>query len=195
MSIDQQETKLLKKSLCFLLSGKAGVGKSFGSELLCKESRRQGYVTLSAHFATWVKQTAYAIGWDGVKDDAGRKLLQDIGKVGRDYDQNTWAKLTMNNIMDKPNFPYDVVVIDDWRFPNELSYIVDNEPLYKTIKIRIESKDREILSGSDLYNDVSETSLDGSAFDYVIYNSIHDSNVLEVRLMEILKIEIEKNIF
>jgi len=46
-------------------------------------------------------------GWDGQKDDRGRKLLQDIGTIGREYNENVWVnytKATINDIICKSHF-------------------------------------------------------------------------------------------
>lgn len=195
MSTEAPKINNMKKTLCFLISGKAGVGKSYASTILKTYSDFYGIKCLEAHFASEVKHTAYIVGWDGVKDEKGRKLLQDIGKVGRQYNKDTWAKLTFDSVFDKPLFPYDVVVIDDWRFPNESEYIERTEPLYKVVKIHVRSKDREILKGTAMYNDESETSLDGYSFDYTIDNYILDGEHIDEELKVILEKEIRNNTF
>lgn len=99
-------------------------------------------------------------GWDDKKDDAGRKLLQDLGKVGREYNQNLWVKHLLTQ-MDRnfgvatQIFPTNFILIDDWRFPNEYEYLKSN-PVLDIITIRVAG--RGGLQG-ETANDVSENSL------------------------------------
>lgn len=162
----------LTHTLCFLVSGKAGVGKSYVSLKLKALCESYGLKSVITPIAYGVKSTATFMGWDGNKDTKGRKLLQDIGKAGRSYDADTWVKSTFSRIEDLIGYPYDVVIIDDWRFPNESDYIDINELLYKTVKIRVVDPDRESLIGTNEYTDISETSLDHYSFDWVISPTI-----------------------
>lgn len=112
-------------------------------------------------FSNPIKFVAQAfIGWDKEKDEKGRKLLQDIGKVGREYDIHIWVKHLLGQ-MDK-NFgsnshiyPANFVIVDDWRFPDELSYLKFN-PILDVITVRVFG--RGGLDG-DVAFDVSENSL------------------------------------
>lgn len=71
------------------ISGKAGVGKDTVSKAMMDifpSVYRQG------SFAAPLKIAAAKLfGWDGAKDDKGRKLLQRLGSdVGRHFDPNIW---------------------------------------------------------------------------------------------------------
>lgn len=161
---------MLGKSICILLSAKAGVGKSTSAKYLANLAEKgYGYSTVIAPFATGVKQVARdSFGWNGLKDEKGRKLLQDVGQTGRNYDENIWVRKTMEEILPaSSHYPYDVVLSDDWRFPNEADYI-RKLYLYNLYTIRLVCPEREILKGTPLYDDVSETSLDKYKFDYAI---------------------------
>jgi dephospho-CoA kinase len=147
---------LNKKLLVILFSGKAGVGKTT-SAMLLKVLLENKYVVRRASFAESLKDIAFQMGWNGEKDKKGRKLLQDIGYVGREYNKNVWVSKTLNNALSDP-FPPDIIIIDDWRFPNEIDFI-KQDLLYKPISIRIYAPNREILKNTPEYNDVSETSL------------------------------------
>ena len=66
-----------------LFSGKAGTGKTTASNYLLYLAEKNGYLL---HFATMVKDIAKRyFWWDGVKDEKGRRLLQEIGRTGRNY--------------------------------------------------------------------------------------------------------------
>ena len=160
----------LPKTVCLLLSGKAGVGKTYSANVIQSYLSGLGYKVTRESFATGVKQVATYMGWDGKKDDKGRVLLQDIGKIGRKYDKDIWVRSTFERLEQAVGFPFDVVIIDDCRFINEVSFVRDNEVLYNTIVVRLQSSEREILKGTPAYYDDSETELDKYMFDYIIHN-------------------------
>lgn len=182
-----------KKTLCFLFSGHAGVGKTYCAKLLInllKENRIScGYFP----FAYGVKETANFMGWDGEKHQRGRRLLQRIGQFGREYDPYMWVRSTMTRAEESIGYPYDAIVIDDWRFINEVEYIRSNEPLYKPITIRLGAPHREILKGTPEYNEISETELDEYYFDYKFYNTQDGPEYATEFLEWMIKREIENN--
>lgn len=159
--------------LSILVSGKAGVGKTTFSNFLV------GYLpknkTYIIPFALGVKEVARTgFGWNGCKDDEGRKLLQEVGAVGRRYDKDIWVKQALEVAKYRR-----YSIHDDWRFPNELNYFRNNN--INTLTIRIEAPDRESLKGSPLYTDISETSLPSATtevgisanyYDIIIYNNL-----------------------
>lgn len=182
----------MAKTLVFLLSGKAGVGKTHSYSIASDITKKLGMVSCYSPFATGVKNTARFMGWDGRKDIAGRRLLQRIGSAGREYDIDLWAKKSINFVQSQIGYPFDIVFIDDWRFKNEHTYLL-SQPLYKPILIRIDAPLMESLKGTPEYDDVSETELDGYTFDYVISNSLNTD--LEPILDSIIKQEVSKNIW
>lgn len=165
----------VRRTIIVLLSGKAGVGKTTVANLLLDYlTARYDKIRIGIFpFANRLKFVARMLGWDGIKDEKGRTLLQDLGKVGRDYDEDVWVKGTiLGTIESHPYYPLDVVITDDWRFPNEEDFIKKNM-LYETFKVRVECESREALKGTPQYNDVSETSLpDGGdkLYDLTIIN-------------------------
>lgn len=112
-------------------------------------------------FANPIKFIAQAfMGWDKEKDDKGRKLLQDLGRIGREYNENVWVKHLLNqmnkNFGNKNQiFPTNIVIVDDWRFPNELAYLKGN-PVIDVFTVRVFG--RGGLEGDTAF-DVSENSL------------------------------------
>jgi energy-coupling factor transporter ATP-binding protein EcfA2 len=143
-----------------MISGKAGTGKSTTAKILqgIFSARGKGAVTRS--FASNIKRIARdQFGWDGVKDEKGRKLLQDIGAMGRAYDPDIWPKKLIFDLKDELYFQeHDFILIDDWRFPNEGYYMADNThmPVYC---VRLEAPAREILRGTPLFDDPTETAM------------------------------------
>lgn len=179
----------LDKTLCFLFSGKAGVGKSYNSRVLLDYLSFLGYKVTAESFATGIKEVASFMGWDGVKDAKGRKLLQAIGQTGRDYDENIWVRSTFGRLEEQIAYPFDAVIIDDCRFKNEISYIENNELLYKIVPIRIEAKFRESLANTPMYNDISEVDLDDFNFKYELHNIDDGSDAVLHDLKIILEAE------
>ena len=153
-----------------MFSGRAGVGKTFCSDIAQKYCNELKLKTTKEPFAFGVKETAKFMGWDGVKGAKGRKLLQDIGNAGRQYDKDLWVRAAVNRIENSVGYPYEAVFVDDFRFENEAQYIIDYVPLYKPILIRVRAPDRETLKGTTQYLDPSETELDEKEFDWYLMN-------------------------
>jgi energy-coupling factor transporter ATP-binding protein EcfA2 len=161
------------KTMCILISGKAGVGKTTSANILKGIfATIYGYESYIGHFAGGVKEVARQMGWDGLKDERGRKLLQQIGGVGREYDINNWCSwLFDRELPSQLQFPYDIVLVDDWRFPNESLY-VRSMPGYNVFTVKIVAPEREILKGTPEYNDASETALEDAkvVYDALLFN-------------------------
>lgn len=158
------------KTLCFMFSGKAHVGKTTCAEILTKIAKEDGLNVGIFPIATKVKLIARDFGWLGEKDERGRKLLQDIGNIGRSFDEDVFIKSCTNSIERSERYPYDVVILDDWRFTNEFLFVKNTQLLYKPITIRVQSSVRGGLDGN-LGEDVSETSLDEFSFMYTVDNN------------------------
>lgn len=184
--------RYLNKSVVILLSGHAGVGKSTSAKYL-EQKLSEEFNCVIAPFAKGVKNVAYSMGWDGLKDLKGRTLLQGIGGIGRDYNENIWVEKTFESLAKSPHYPFDFVFVDDWRFPNE-EFFAREQFLYAVYTIRIVAPEREILKGTPQYFDVSETSLDGHSCDYVVYNN-YEFESLYSDLDGIIEDIITKNLY
>lgn len=96
------------------LAGYAGSGKDTAADVLVG----LGYQRRA--FAGALKELAARIGWDGAKDDAGRRLLQELGVGCRDVlGADVWVNALMANLTGPS-------VIVDVRFPNEVTAIADH---------------------------------------------------------------------
>ena len=153
-----------------LISGKAGAGKTTLANLLKNafEVFDSGQQPVVASFAQPIKDVARSIGWGGSKDDKGRKLLQDLGRAGRAYDENLWVAL-----LDRNTQYNNLVIVDDWRFPNEDVYLVSSG--CTVVKLRVTGRSYDM---GELGNDSSETALPNSYeglghayYDLVVNNS------------------------
>lgn len=127
------------------VSGLAGAGKS----ALCRSviALAAPVECVIAPVATEIKKIATMSGWDGSKDEKGRKLLQDLGTPFRDYYKHLWIWKWMQNFCDSvimqtseymqfedpvgpnpvptamvPNSDRMLFLIDDMRSPKELEF-------------------------------------------------------------------------
>lgn len=183
-----EEVWEMPKATFILVSGLAGVGKTTFAYKIIDEFKeeRPDYIVVKGAFAMGVKAIAKVMGWDRQKDEKGRQLLQDIGNTGRKYDEDTWVKYFHKYVEKNYVFVPDVVVVDDWRFPNEAEYI-KNLGLYDVITIRVEAPEREMLKGTPQYFDISETSLSlDDKYDYII-NNIGSLNMLDLSAENIVQ--------
>jgi len=187
--------KMYGKTLVFLISGKAGVGKSTFGKIVYNIYTEIGKRAITVPFASGIKRVCKVLGWDGEKDEKGRRLLIAVGQVLREYDVNTWAKIAEMEIHDTL-IPYDVVIIDDWRFPNEMEFM-EGSPEYEVITVRINSSSREMLKDTEFYNDISETSLpeSGEIYEFEILNegnTIEDLKLIADTVTKVIDDRLEK---
>ena len=164
-------------------AGKMHSGKSFAAKRCQDLLRSNGYCTGILHFAKAVKDIALDMGWNGVKDVKGRRLLQLIGtECGREcIDDNVWVDKWLNNyhryIEVNPNL---ILLVDDVRFENELNCIKN----LGGIVIYIKGKESWI---KNLFAHKSEKLITKSMTDVVIDNRDKNENRLINSLELILK--------
>ena len=93
--------------------GLAGAGKDTAALALVAHGWRR------VAFADKLKSLAFYFGWDGCKDEKGRKLLQDLGMAARAYNDDFWIIQAFRTALENwhPN------VYTDVRFQNEADYI------------------------------------------------------------------------
>lgn len=166
-----------------LISGKAGHGKDTFAEILQDNFTIQGYKVLTIHFADLVKEFARLYyGWAGNKDVEGRALLQYIGTdLMRKYDADYWARI-VGEFLAAADKDFNVAIIPDNRFENEIEVVKHYCPQTKTIRVQRWTTENEpyinpILTNAQL-NHPSETSLDNYTFDYLINNYEGQQEVL-----------------
>ena len=163
--------------ICLVISGKAGSGKDTVAKYMEEKLKEEGKKVITIHYADAVKWVVKDyFNWNGLKDEHGRKLLQTIGTdvVRRAY-PNFWVGIVVGLLFsfDQANL-FDVALIPDARFENEVEITMDSLPESCCIRI-----DRRNLDGTPWINPnlteeqrkhPSETSLDNYVFDYVIHN-------------------------
>lgn len=94
--------------------GRMQVGKTTAADHLV---HRHGFVKFA--LADPIKEIARRyMGWDGAKDTRGRRLLQQIGTVGREYDPGVW----LDHLARRLDAAGPVgAVVDDLRLPHEVA--------------------------------------------------------------------------
>lgn len=155
--------------LTLLISGKAQSGKDTFAEFVSEYAQLVGKKYQRIAYADAVKELAYQFGWDGKKDERGRKLLQLIGtEVGRGYNPDIWIDKAIEKLKAAQLNGVDIVCITDCRYPNEIERIKSLEwVLGKVVTVRIE---RPGAGCGENAGHISETSLDDWKFGCVIQN-------------------------
>lgn len=187
------------KSHIVLISGQQGSGKSTLASALEQEAykhnlnpKRMKYadVLYDIHDAIWDLMKQYGIKKDkllkkGEKIDG--KLLQVIGtEWGRYRDPNLWVSIMRERIKDENG--EKLIIIDDVRFPNELS------PATRafTVRVRLECDEETRKSRAEKWREdtshPSETSLNGkeSLFD-LVFDTSPEGESVESMVKKILK--------
>lgn len=181
--------------LVILVSGKLGSGKDWLSDSLMKIFERD-YKPMKLSFADQLKvvcMTEKGLTFDECyieKTPNSRKVLQTVGtEEYRSRDPDIWIRYLMNWIKVYHHRGYNVFIIPDCRFPNDISIL---SPVFRVKSIRLEAPDRNELRlrqesrGSEevytsIKNHYSEIALDDyNGFDCVINNTISDPILLNL---------------
>ena len=98
------------------IGGRMQVGKTTAADRLVE---RHGFVKYA--LAAPIKEIAEgAFGWDGRKDARGRRLLQEVGTVGRNYQGDIWLdRFAARLAAETP----PRAVVDDLRLEREERYL------------------------------------------------------------------------
>lgn len=167
------------------ISGKAQSGKDSIAKIMDERLTKNGKSVLVIHYADLVKYICSSIfGWDGVKDDYGRSLLQRIGTdVVRKKNPNYWVDFVIEILTFFPN-EWDVVLIPDCRFPNEIARL--KEEGFDPIHVRVLRDSYDSTLTAEQQNHSSETALDNYGADYYIFND-KSMDCLRAYVYELLK--------
>lgn len=151
------------------VSGHAGNGKDTVAGMIREALEAQGESILIAHFADLVKYVCRTFfDWNGEKDDYGRRLLQYVGTdVIRSEEPDFWVNFIIR-MMRFFGDMWDVVIIPDARFPNEISRL--REAGFEVDHLRIVRKNYESTLTPEQQAHPSETALDDAEPDHVIIN-------------------------
>ena len=107
----------------YTISGKAFHGKDTFAQFLKREFMNEGKKVCIVHYADYLKNiVSLYYDWDGEKDEKGRSLLQRLGtdKV-REKNPSYWVDMVKSLINTVLWDDFDVFLIPDARFPNEIT--------------------------------------------------------------------------
>lgn len=163
--------KYQKRNVVILIAGKIGAGKTTVANFM-QQSIPTNYSSMVSSFALGIKTIAQHIGWNSEKDGKGRQLLQQLENIGREYNKNTWVKLTMDVVSRMTNpITLDFLFIDDWRFPNEYKWFADRADIYGVYRVRVHRENEKDISEMSLPNNFEH-------YDYNIVNKNMDLDEL-----------------
>ena len=150
------------------ISAKAQHGKDTAAKLIKENLEKKGQRVLITHYADLLKFICVKyFGWNEVKDEAGRTLLQYLGTdvVGA---QNPayWAEFIAGLLKMLPN-TWDYVLIPDCRYPIEVSTMKDQ---FETVVLRVERPNFDNGLTEVQKQHASEVKMDDYKFDALIYN-------------------------
>lgn len=163
------------------ISGKAEHGKDTLAGMMKEVLEQKGERVLITHYGDLVKYVARTFfSWDGLKNEEGRTLLQYIGtdKV-RQKNVNFWVEF-IAEILDIFSDRWDVVLIPDCRFANEIDVLLNNG--FSVTSVRINRENHVSALTPDQLSHASETSVDDIIADYIVTNTtleeLYESAVL-----------------
>lgn len=144
-------------------SGKAENGKTTFANMLKAELEERGKTAIVFHFADFLKFICKQYyGWDGNKNEAGRKLLQTTGtEIFRKNNPGCWVRMAREFILGLGD-SVDYVLIGDCRFHDEVE-IAD-------VSVRIDRVNYENHLTPEQRKHQSEVDLDDYNFDIVVLN-------------------------
>ena len=160
-----------------LVSGKAQSGKDSTAFIMKELLEKQQKKVLIIHYADNLKLFAKNyFGWNGIKDEDGRKLLQWLGTdvIRKNY-KDTWVDMIIALLKGIQTL-YDYIIIPDVRFPNEVDKMCDN---FDCITIRIIRPNFDNGLTDEQKNHPSETALDDYPMEYELINYGDLKNLLE----------------
>lgn len=151
-----------------LISGKARSGKDTTADFIREQLENRGLSVLKINYADYLKFVCSKyLGCSQEKNQATRNMWQYIGTdVIRANDPDFLVRTVVDLVKAlEPAGLFDVVIVPDLRFPNEVDYWQQRG--YEVDTIRVIRKDYESELTASQKAHPSETSLDDYSFDYV----------------------------
>jgi hypothetical protein len=139
-----------------IINGTARTGKDTFVDY-CRELCQGIIPVYSFSSVTKIKEIAYILGWDGIKDERGRKFLSDLKIISSQYDG---PFNFMQGELSKLELPY--IVFFMIREPNEIKKFCD----------RIEGVRTLLLERSDViqFENHADLNVKNYPYDYIIKN-------------------------
>ena len=172
-----------KKPLIICVCGKARSGKNTVCNFMYSNFQKKGYKTILSPYTKYLKKYINEIsGWQESDDNnKPRELLQDISsqlikkKLGY---TNFFIERQIQDINIYSYF-FDIIIIPDVRFPNEIEELRKN--FKRVIAIGIERPNFDNGLTETQKNDATETSLNNyQNFDYYIVNKNNEKELFNI---------------
>ena len=169
---------MIRKLKIITISGHARNGKDTVAGFLERKLKADGYKVLITHYADLVKYVCEKyFGWDKLKDERGRQLLQYVGTdIVRQQQPDFWVDF-IKSILTLFHSHWDYVIIPDARFPNEIE-VLKRDGL-DVIHLRVDRPEFDNGLTDEQKHHPSETSLDDVVPDYIIINNAGLSELSE----------------
>lgn len=153
-----------------LISGKAQHGKDTTAGFMQSQLKEHGDRVLVTHYADLLKYICKSyFGWDGVKDERGRMMLQYVGTdVIRKQNPSLWVDFVAM-MLKYFHENWDYVLIPDCRFPNEVTTMIDNG--FDTVHVRVVRDGFKSPLTEEQQKHPSEIALDNVKPDIYLHNS------------------------
>lgn len=153
------------------ISGKARSGKTTIANALKEKLELQGMRVKIVNFADYLKMILKEYyGWNGEKDEKGRKLLQEVGTdIMRKNNENIWVRVIIE-LLKAFGDTVDVVIIPDTRFKNEIVMLRDCPIIEGPFTVRVEREGDYSDLTEEQKRHPSETALDDWKFDLIVKN-------------------------
>ena len=151
------------------ISGKAQHGKDSAASILKGIAKDNGERVLVTHYADLLKYVCRTFfDFNGEKDEKGRTLLQYVGTdVVRTQNPNFWVGF-ITQILKMFGDNWDLVIIPDTRFPNEITALRDAG--FDVAYVRVERPNFDSPLTAEQRKHPSETALDDTKPDYRVIN-------------------------
>ncbi len=152
-----------KNTKIYILSGKSGSGKDTVASMIHNMIDKK---VISLAYASYLKMYAKEVlGWDG-KDPKPRDFLQQLGVelIKNNIDKKMLVRRMIEDIK-VYNYFYDVIIITDARFPDEIDDIKTN--FDNVTVIHLADRENRLTDKEKMH--ATETSLnDYHNYDYVV---------------------------
>ncbi len=151
------------------ISGHAGAGKDTFAKLLAKMLETYCANVLIVHYADLLKFICKTyFGWNGEKDEQGRKLLQSVGTdIIRKKDPDFWVDFVVK-MLKLIGHKWDYILIPDARFPNEIKRLRDAGFFVRHYRVVRDNYENGLTGEQKAHP--SETALDHTPPDVYVYN-------------------------
>lgn len=179
-----------KNPKIYILSGKAGNGKSLSASIMKETFIKKSKKAISLSYASYLKEYAKNIlKWDGSEEKKPRKFLQELGVdlIKNKIDNHFLIRRLIEDINIYSYF-YDIIIISDARFIEEIE---DIKEIYSDVTvIHIKGNDNHVLTEEESQH-ISEVALDEyNKYDYEIINNSRLED-LKNKLIEIIEVTYE----